>query len=73
MSASRLERGADIEASLPGSLRQHPALRRLRASLQAQCPAREAVNAVSARLLSPDSDAAASAEIRPGRAEILKS
>ena len=73
MNALRVGHGDGIEAALPGSLRQHPALRRLRASLQAQCPSGDAVNTISARLLSTDGRTADHAEIQPVRAEIADS
>ena len=73
MNALRVGHGDGIEAALPGSLRQHPALRRLRASLQAQCPSGDAVNAISARLLSTDGRTADHAEIQPVRAKIEES
>ena len=54
-----------IDAALPGSLRQHPALRRLRVSLQAQCPERDTVEAVCAHLLAVAIDATASPPSAP--------
>ncbi len=57
MNALRVVASARVESLLPRSLRQHPALVRLRASLLAQRPARESVEAVCDRLLTPVGDA----------------
>ncbi len=60
MNASPVALSDRIDTALPGSLRQHPALQRLRVSLQAQCPERDTVEGVCARLLAVAPDATVS-------------
>jgi hypothetical protein len=58
MNAMHIDASDRVEGLLPGSLRRHPALVRLRACLLAQRPTRESVDAVCDRLLIPVSDGA---------------